>query len=96
VRPSSLPCVPTDVKVEEQCAALVQRTMDEFGRIDILVQQCRRHADGPAQVRLPTKEGCDFDLNVRRPISAPAKRPAHDRQRSGAIGQYSSSGGIKA
>src|SRR5579884_3497543 len=29
--------VPTDVTVEDQVAALAQRTLDEFGRIDILV-----------------------------------------------------------
>src|SRR5262245_12198716 len=57
--------VPTDVKVEEQCVALVERTMAEFGRIDILVNNAGGTRMGPLE-NIPTK-GWDsiFDLNLK-------------------------------
>ena len=57
--------VPTDVKNEEACIALVQRTFDEFGRIDILINNAGGTRMGPLE-SIPTK-GWDsiFDLNVK-------------------------------
>lgn len=39
--------VPTDVSVEEQCEALIQRTIDAYGRIDILVNNAGVNVRAP-------------------------------------------------
>src|SRR5262245_27079100 len=39
--------VPTDVKVEDQVVALVQRTVDELGHVDILVNNAGGTRMGP-------------------------------------------------
>src|SRR5690348_12928551 len=41
--------VPTDVKVEDQVAAMVTRTVDELGRIDILVNNAGGTRMSPLQ-----------------------------------------------
>jgi len=87
--------IPTDVKVEEQCVALVQRTVDELGRIDILINNAGGTRMGPLK-SLPTK-GWDatFDLNTKSAYFLTREAGQHMiAQRSGAIVNISSSGGI--
>jgi citronellol/citronellal dehydrogenase len=57
--------IPTDVKQEDQCVALIARTLERFGRLDILVNNAGGTRMG-ALANLPTK-GWDasYDLNVR-------------------------------
>lgn len=57
--------IPTDVKNEESCIRLMARTVEEFGRIDVLINNAGGTRMGPLEA-IPTK-GWDamFDLNVR-------------------------------
>lgn len=87
--------IPTDVKDEEQVIRLVQRTVDELGRIDILINNAGGTRMGPLS-SLPTK-GWDasYDLNVRSAYFCTREAGKHFlAQRSGAIVNISSSGGI--
>jgi 3-oxoacyl-[acyl-carrier protein] reductase len=87
--------VPTDVKDEAQCVALIQRAVDAFGRIDILVNNAGGTRMGPLK-DLPTK-GWDasFDLNVRAAYFCTREAGPHFRgQGSGAIVNISSSAGM--
>lgn len=87
--------VPTDVKVEAQCIALVQRTVDEFGRVDILVNNAGGTRMGPLEA-IPTR-GWDsiFDLNVKSAYICTREAGQHMiAQRSGAIVNISSGAGI--
>jgi NAD(P)-dependent dehydrogenase (short-subunit alcohol dehydrogenase family) len=86
--------VPTDVKQEEAVIALVQRTVDEFGRVDILVNNAGGTRMGPLE-SIPTK-GWDsiFDLNVRSAYFATREAGKHMiAQKSGAIINISSGAG---
>ncbi|MBO0729757.1 MAG: SDR family oxidoreductase [Acidimicrobiaceae bacterium] len=90
-------CLPlrTDVKVEEQVVELVQRTVDELGRIDILVNNAGGTRMGPLK-DLPTK-GWDasFDLNVRAAYFATREAGRHFvDQGSGVIVNISSGAGV--
>ena len=60
--------VPTNMKDEESVQALVERTIAEFGRIDIVVNNAGGTRMGPLE-DLPTK-GWDavFDLNAKGPF----------------------------
>lgn len=87
--------VPTDVKSEEAVVALVQRAIDEFGRIDILVNNAGGTRMGPLE-SIPTK-GWDsiFDLNVKSAYIATREAGKHMiAQKSGAIVNISSGAGI--
>ncbi len=57
--------VPTDVKDEAACMALIARAVDAFGRIDVLVNNAGGTRMGPLE-GIPTR-GWDsvFDLNAR-------------------------------
>jgi 3-oxoacyl-[acyl-carrier protein] reductase len=86
---------PTDVKDEEQVVRLVQRTVDELGRIDILVNNAGGTRMGPLS-QLPTKAwDASFDLNVRSAYVATREAGRHFLdQRSGAIVNISSDAGV--
>jgi 3-oxoacyl-[acyl-carrier protein] reductase len=87
--------LPTDVKDEEQVARMVERTIEEFGRIDIMVNNAGGTRMGPL-ADLPTK-GWDasFDLNVRSAYFCTRDAGRHMLgQGSGAIVNISSDAGL--
>jgi citronellol/citronellal dehydrogenase len=87
--------VPTDVKDEEAVIRLVQRTVDEFGRIDVLVNNAGGTRMGPLE-SIPTR-GWDsiFDLNVRSAYFCTREAGKHMiAQKRGAIVNISSGAGI--
>lgn len=87
--------VPTDVKKEEACIALVERTVQEFGRVDILVNNAGGTRMGPLEA-IPTK-GWDsiFDLNIRSAYFCTREAGRHMiAQGSGAIVNISSGAGV--
>jgi NAD(P)-dependent dehydrogenase (short-subunit alcohol dehydrogenase family) len=87
--------VPTDVKNEEACIALVQKTIDTFGRVDILINNAGGTRMGPLET-IPTK-GWDsiFDLNVKSAYILTREAGKHMiAQKSGAIVSISSGAGI--
>ena len=87
--------VPTDVKVEEQVAAMVARTVSDLGRIDILVNNAGGTRMSPLH-DIPTR-GWDsvYELNVRSAYVATREAGVHFRaQGSGAIVNISSDAGI--
>ena len=94
---SGRPClaVPTDVKDEEAVIRMVQRTVDEFGRVDILVNNAGGTRMGPLE-SIPTR-GWDsiYDLNVRSAYFCTREAGKHMiGQRCGAIVNISSNAGI--
>ena len=87
--------VPTDVKDEEAVIRLVQRTVDEFGRVDVLINNAGGTRMGPLE-SIPTK-GWDaiFDLNARSAYFCTREAGKHMiAQKSGAIVNISSNAGI--
>ena len=87
--------IPTDVKVEEAVVQMVRETIEEFGRIDVLINNAGGTRMGPLET-IPTK-GWDsiFDLNTRSAYFC--TREAGRQmigQRSGAIVNISSSAGM--
>jgi citronellol/citronellal dehydrogenase len=87
--------IPTDVKDEARVVQLIQRTVDEFGRIDILVNNAGGSRLGPL-ANLTTKAwDASFDLNVRAAYFCTREAGQHMiKQKSGAIINISSSAGI--
>ena len=87
--------VPTDVKDEAQCIALVERTITEFGRIDVLVNNAGGTRMGPLET-IPTR-GWDaiFDLNMKSAYVLTREAGKHMiAQHSGAIVNISSGAGV--
>ncbi len=87
--------IPTDVKDEAACVALVARVMETFGRIDILINNAGGTRMGPLET-IPTR-GWDsiFALNVRSAYVCTREAGRHMMaQRSGAIVNISSNAGI--
>ena len=87
--------VPTDVKDEAACIALIERTMAEFGRIDVLVNNAGGTRMGPLE-SIPTR-GWDsiFDLNTKSTYILTREAGKHMiAQRSGAIINISSGAGV--
>jgi citronellol/citronellal dehydrogenase len=87
--------VPTDVKDEAQVAALIDRAVQDFGRIDILVNNAGGSRLGPL-AQMPTKAwDASFDLNVRAAYFGTREAGRHMvAQGSGAIVNISSMAGL--
>jgi citronellol/citronellal dehydrogenase len=87
--------VPTDVKDEEQVISMVQRTVDELGRVDILVNNAGGTRMGPLSGISTRAWDASFDLNVRAAYFCTREAGKHlVAQRSGAIVNVSSGAGI--
>ncbi|TGD75730.1 SDR family oxidoreductase [Mangrovimicrobium sediminis] len=87
--------VPTDVKDEDAVVQLVQRTVESFGRVDILINNAGGTRMGPLE-HIPSR-GWDsiFELNVRSAYVATREAGRHMMaQRCGAIVNVSSNAGI--
>jgi 3-oxoacyl-[acyl-carrier protein] reductase len=87
--------VPTDVKDEAACIALIERTIAEFGRIDVLINNAGGTRMGPLE-SIPTR-GWDsiFDLNVKSAYVLTREAGKHMiAARSGAIVNISSGAGV--
>ena len=87
--------VPTDVKVEDQVVAMVNRTVGDLGRLDILVNNAGGTRMGPLHT-LPTRAWDSvYELNVRSAYVATREAGIHFREQgSGAIVNISSDAGI--
>jgi 3-oxoacyl-[acyl-carrier protein] reductase len=87
--------IPTDVKDEAAVVRLIERTMEAFGRIDILINNAGGTRMGPLS-SLPTK-GWDasYDLNVKSAYFCTREAGRHMlAQKSGAIVNVSSDAGV--
>jgi NAD(P)-dependent dehydrogenase (short-subunit alcohol dehydrogenase family) len=87
--------VRTDVKDEASVIAMVESTMSEFGRIDVLINNAGGTRMGPLET-LPTR-GWDatFDLNMRGPFFCTREAGQHMiAARSGVIVNISSGAGV--
>jgi citronellol/citronellal dehydrogenase len=88
--------VPTDVKNEEQVVRMIQRTVDEFGRIDILINNAGGTRMGPITGISTKAWDSSFDLNVRAAYFCTREAGRHMvAQRAGAIVNISSTAGLK-
>jgi 3-oxoacyl-[acyl-carrier protein] reductase len=87
--------VRTDVKDEQQVVEMVQKTVDELGHVDILINNAGGTRMGPL-AGIPTR-GWDaaFDLNVRAAYFCTREAGRHFlEQRSGSIVNISSDAGV--
>jgi citronellol/citronellal dehydrogenase len=87
--------VPTDVKDEEQVTRMVQRTVDELGRVDILINNAGGTRMGPLQGISTRAWDASFDLNVRAAYFCTREAGRYLlEQGSGAIVNVSSGAGL--
>ena len=87
--------VPTDVKDEAQVARLMQRTLEEFGGIDILINNAGGTRMGPLSGISTKAWDASFDLNVRSAYFCTREAGPHmQAQQSGAIVNISSAAGL--
>jgi 3-oxoacyl-[acyl-carrier protein] reductase len=88
--------VPTDITDEEQVVRLVQRTVDELGRIDILVNNAGGTRMGPLANISTRAWDASFNLNVRAAYLCTREAGRHlVAQESGAIVNVSSGAGVR-
>jgi citronellol/citronellal dehydrogenase len=88
--------IPTDVKDEAAVTHLVQKTVDDLGRVDVLINNAGGTRMGPLE-EIPTR-GWDsiFNLNVRSAYLCTREAGKHMiAQKSGAIVNISSTSGIR-
>ena len=87
--------VPTDVKVEESCIALVQKTVDHFGKVDILINNAGGTRMGPLEA-IPSRGWHSiFDLNTHSTYYCTREAGKHMiAQKSGSIVNISSGAGM--
>ncbi len=87
--------VPTDVKVEESCIALVQKTVDHLGKVDILINNAGGTRMGPLEA-IPSRGWHSiFDLNTHSTYYCTREAGKHMiAQKSGAIVNISSGAGM--
>jgi citronellol/citronellal dehydrogenase len=88
--------IPADVKEEASVAALIQRTVDTLGRVDVLINNAGGTRMGPLE-QIPTR-GWDsiFNLNVRSAYLCTREAGRHMiAQKAGVIVNISSTGGIR-
>ena len=87
--------VPTDVKDEQACIRLAARTVETFGRIDVLINNAGGTRMGPLE-SIPSR-GWDsaFELNVRSAYLCTREAGKHMiEQKSGSIVNISSGAGM--
>lgn len=86
---------PTDVKEEDQVMRMVQQTIAEFGRIDILINNAGGTRMGPLTGITTKAWDASFGLNTRSAYFCTREVGRHlVAQRSGAIVNVSSSAGL--
>ena len=75
--------LPTDLAKEEETSATVERTVEEFGRIDVLVNAAG--TDAPSTVEDLAVEGWDrtLDVNLRAPFLPSKAAFPHMREAGG-------------
>jgi citronellol/citronellal dehydrogenase len=93
---ASCVAIPTDVKEEAAVIHLIEKTVAELGRLDVLINNAGGTRMGPLE-EIPTR-GWDaiFNLNVRSAYLCTREAGKHMiAQKSGAIVNISSTGGIR-
>ena len=96
-RASGRRCLPvaTDVKDEQQVAQMVQRTVDELGRVDILINNAGGTRMGPLSGISTRAWDASFDLNIRAAYFCTREAGRHlVAQKSGAVVNVSSGAGV--
>ena len=87
--------IPTDVREEDQVARLVERTVDELGRVDILINCAGGSSLAPAAQLTSRMWDRSFALNVDAAYFTSREAGRHFlAQKSGVIVNVSSSAGI--
>lgn len=87
--------IPTDVRDEEQCEALVARTVDELGRVDVVVNNAGGSYLFPLEDTPLEKWDNSFALNVRGPFVLTQAAGRHMlEQGSGVFVNISSAAGL--